>query len=85
VVPFVPVVFDGIDEIGMELIGGVQEWIRWIAEKSGREEIVKLSETGERESEVLEGASLVFWKLTFMMLHTVLCIRIWMDPKLFAS
>ncbi len=64
-----PVVFDGIDEIGMELIGGVQEWIRWIAEKSGREEIVKLSATGGRESEVLEWASLVFWKPTFMMLH----------------
>jgi hypothetical protein len=52
VLPFVPVVFDGIDEIGMELIGGVQEWIHWISEKSGREEIASLSETGGRESEM---------------------------------
>jgi hypothetical protein len=36
VLPFVPVVFDGIDEMGMELIGWIREWIKWIAEKSGR-------------------------------------------------
>jgi hypothetical protein len=69
VLPFVPVVFDGIDELGMELIGGVQEWIRWIAEKSEWEEIASLSETGGRESETSEDVRPVFWKPSFVFQH----------------
>jgi hypothetical protein len=65
----VPVVFDGIDEVGMEMIGGVQEWIRWIAEKGEHDEIVSLSETGGRESEMSEDAKPVFWKPSFVFQH----------------
>ncbi len=65
VLPFVPVVFDGIDELEMELIGGVQEWIKRISEKSGRDEIASLSETGGKESEMTEDVRPVFWKPSF--------------------
>ncbi len=51
VVPCVPVIFAEMDDVGRELLGGVREWLCWIAEKSGREEFVKLSETGGREEE----------------------------------
>jgi hypothetical protein len=33
VVPCVPVIFDGLDDIGRELLGGVREWLCWIAKK----------------------------------------------------
>jgi hypothetical protein len=46
VLPFVPVVFDGIDDVGRELIGGVKEWVKWIGKTSGRSEMERLSETG---------------------------------------
>ncbi len=32
----VPLVREGMDVIGRELICGVREWVRWIGEKSGR-------------------------------------------------
>jgi hypothetical protein len=51
VLPFVPVVFDGIDVVGRELICGVQEWVKWIGMTSGRGEFEKLSETGGTEVE----------------------------------
>ncbi len=69
VLPFVPVVFDGIDEIGRGLIGGVQEWIKWIAEKSGRDEIAKLCETGGKENVTDLDATPTFWKPTFVFQH----------------
>jgi hypothetical protein len=70
VVPCVPVIFADVDEIGRELLGGVREWLRWISEKSGREEFVKLSETGGREEEEWRGNERVmFWRPSFMLLH----------------
>ncbi len=69
VLPFVPVVFEGIDEIGKGLIGGVQEWIKWISEKSGREEVAKLCETGGREYVTDVDAVPSFWKPTFVFQH----------------
>jgi hypothetical protein len=35
-IEMVPLVREGMDVIGRELIGGVREWLRWIGEKSGR-------------------------------------------------
>ncbi len=36
VVPCVPVIFEGLDGIGRELLGGIQKWLCWIARTSGR-------------------------------------------------
>ncbi len=70
VVPCVPVIFGGLDDIGRELLGGVREWLCWIAKKSGREEFVKLSETGGREAEERRGdEKVVFWRPSFMLMH----------------
>ncbi len=33
VLPYVHVIFGGLDEVGQELIGNVQERVNWIAEK----------------------------------------------------
>jgi hypothetical protein len=74
VVPCLPVIFDGLDETGRELLGGVREWLCWIAKKSGREEFVKLSETGGRESEEWRGDEKVFfWRPSFMSMHGRQC------------
>jgi hypothetical protein len=70
VVPCVPVIFAEMDDIGRELLGGVREWLRWISEKSGREEFVKLSETGGREEEEWRGnEKVMFWRPSFLLLH----------------
>ncbi len=70
VVPCVPVIFGGLDDIGRELLGGVREWLCWIAKKSGREEFVKLSKTGGREAEEWRGdEKVVFWRPSFMLMH----------------
>ena len=36
VLPFVPVVYKGIDSMGGELLGGVRNWIEWISVQKGR-------------------------------------------------
>jgi hypothetical protein len=69
VLPFVPVVFDGIDDVGKELIRGVQEWVKWIGEKSGRTEFEKLSETGGREMYSDGEGTLFFWRPAFLIQH----------------
>jgi hypothetical protein len=43
VLPVVPVVFEGLDSVGRELLGGLRGWIEWIAEKTGRAEIKELA------------------------------------------
>jgi hypothetical protein len=68
VLPVAPVVFEGLDDTGKALIQGVREWIKWAGEKSGREEICALSETGERETEDDEEQT-VIWRVTFMIAH----------------
>jgi hypothetical protein len=67
--PFVPVVHEGLDEMGRDLIGGVKEWVSWISEKSGRSAIAKLAETGGRECEKGRTGAKVVWRPTFMLQH----------------
>jgi hypothetical protein len=69
VLPFVPVVFDGIDDVGRELICGVQEWVKWIGKTSGRSEMERLSETGGVDVERSGGGNVHFWRPSFMILH----------------
>jgi hypothetical protein len=58
-----------LDEIGRELIGGVKEWVRWIGKTSGRNEVVRLCETGGVEVEEKTGGNVHFWRPSFMVLH----------------
>jgi hypothetical protein len=51
VLPVVPVVRKGMDQVGRELIGMIHEWVDWIGEKSGRVSVRKLSGMSGRESE----------------------------------
>ena len=46
VLPFVPVVYEGIDSMGGELLGGVKNWIEWISVQKGRESVAELAKTG---------------------------------------
>ncbi len=49
VLPIVPVVFEGLDEVGTTLISALKDWIKWVAEQKGRNSIRALAETGGRE------------------------------------
>ena len=49
VLPYVPVVYEGIDAKGGELLAGVRNWIEWMAEQKGRESIGELGRTGGDE------------------------------------
>jgi hypothetical protein len=69
VLPFVPVVMEGMDEVGRDLLGGMKEWVRWISEKSGRGSIEKLAETCGRESESVGCEVPMIWKPSFMLQH----------------
>ena len=51
VLPVVPVVFEGTDETGRELLAGVADWIGWIGKKSGRESVSHLAATGGEDRE----------------------------------
>jgi hypothetical protein len=59
----------GIDDVGRELICGVQEWVKWIGKTSGRCEIERLSETGGVDVERSGGGNVHFWRPSFMVLH----------------
>ena len=37
-----PVVYEGIDSMGGELLGGVKNWIEWISVQKRRESVVEL-------------------------------------------
>jgi hypothetical protein len=68
VLPVVPVVRDGMDKVGRELIGMLRESVEWIGVKSGRESVSKLSGTSGRESETVTETETVFqWKPTFLL------------------
>jgi hypothetical protein len=69
VLPFVPVVMEGMDEVGRDLLGGLKDWVRWISEKSGRGAIAKLAETCGRESESVGCEVPMIWKPSFMLQH----------------
>jgi hypothetical protein len=68
VLPVVPVIFEGLDNVGRELLGGLRGWIDWIAEKTGRAEIKELAKTGGREREGSKGNTII-WKPPFMAMH----------------
>jgi hypothetical protein len=68
VLPVAPVVFEGVDEIRKSLIFGVREWIKWISDRTGRDEVCELSETGGRKTDDKEGLT-VIWRPTFMAAH----------------
>jgi hypothetical protein len=65
VLPVVPVVREGLDVVGRELITGVREWIRWISEKTERRSIEKLIWTGGREMSSVQGSTLI-WRPSFL-------------------
>jgi len=46
VLPFVPVVMDGMDERGRELLAGLRDWVRWIGGRTERESVKALAGTG---------------------------------------
>jgi hypothetical protein len=55
ILPVVPVVREGMDKVGRELIGMPREWVAGIGEMSGRVSLKRLSGTGGRETEDEEG------------------------------
>ena len=51
VLPVVPVVYEGVDEVGRKQMAGLCDWIGWLSRKSGRESISHLAETGGEDRE----------------------------------
>jgi hypothetical protein len=45
VLPYVPVMFEGMDRVGREYLTGLANWIGWIGEEKGRESIKELGKT----------------------------------------
>jgi hypothetical protein len=68
ILPVVLVVYEGLDQVGRELISGLQEWIKWVGEKSGRNRIVELAGTGGREHDNVVTMTQI-WKPSFLMMH----------------
>ena len=60
VLPIVPVVFEGLDKIGGELLAGVKNWVEWVAEVKGRESIKELARTGGVETDWRESSCLIY-------------------------
>jgi hypothetical protein len=46
ILPAVPTIGAGIDELGRIMIAGIQDWIEWIADTTGRREIKELAKSG---------------------------------------
>ncbi len=65
VLPIFPVVREGLDKVGRELISMVREWIEWISESGGRVSMAKLSVTCGRDQEK-EGGTFI-WKPSFCL------------------
>jgi len=67
VLPVCPVIWEGLDDRGRELIHGLQDWIKWVSEVGGRESVGKLAWAGGVEWEAgnrrLETYKPVFLKL----------------------
>jgi hypothetical protein len=55
VLPVCPVVWEGLDVRGRELIHGLQDWIKWVGEVGGRESVGKLALAGGLEWEAGNG------------------------------
>ena len=68
VLPYVPVVYDGIDSVGSELVAGVRNWILWIGENRGKEAVVELSKTGGEETS-WASTSRIIYRPAFIYVH----------------
>ena len=60
VLPIVPVVYEGLDEKGGELLAGVKNWVEWVAEEKGREFIRELALTGGSETGWRECSGMIY-------------------------
>ena len=60
VLPIVPVVYEGLDEKGGELLAGVKNWVEWVAEEKGRESIRELAQTGGAEMGWRKSSSVIY-------------------------
>ena len=58
--PIVPVVYEGLDEKGGELLAGVKNWVEWVVEEKGRESIRELALTGGAETVWRESSSVIY-------------------------
>ncbi len=67
VLPVIPVVMEGMDKVGHELVSMLREWVDWIGWVSGRESVRRLSGTGGRVSEQCGEGITFIWKSTFQM------------------
>jgi hypothetical protein len=62
ILPVVPVVRDGVDKLGRELVSMVREWVEWIGVVSERESVRRLSGTSGREFEKESEEKIFTWK-----------------------
>jgi hypothetical protein len=49
IIPCAPTITDELDNVGKQLVVGLIDWIEWIADKTGRKEILELAKTGGQE------------------------------------
>ena len=59
VLPYVPVVYAGLDDKGGELLAGVKNWIEWVSEQKGRRSIGELAKTGGTETGWRESSNVI--------------------------
>ncbi len=67
ILPVVPVVREGMDKVGKELVSMVREWVDWIGVVSARESVRRLSGTSGRECEQQSEERIFMWKPSFHM------------------
>ena len=62
VLPYVPVVYKGIDTVGGELLAGVKNWILWVAvaDQKERQSIRELAKTGGEEVSWRECSKVIY-------------------------
>jgi len=70
VLPFCPVVFDGLDRTGGLLISGLKDWIRWVGEVKNRKSVSSLAETGGREEREEGEKVTIFYKPAIAVLQS---------------
>jgi hypothetical protein len=63
--PCAPTITDELDDVGKQLVVGLIDWIEWIAEKTGKKEILELSRTGGKERNK-ERKGLISYKPSFV-------------------
>jgi hypothetical protein len=67
ILPVVPVVREGMDKVGRELVSMVREWVDWIGVVGERESVRRLSGTSGRECEQQGEGRVFMWKPSFQM------------------